>query len=267
MERIPPASGQPRAAADRPRRARGLLLFAVLVALHVWAAIVTQFSPGKFRNIANSIEFLRNAMPPAWNIIPDTVAAAVVTVHIALMGTTMALLIALPVSFLAARNTSPAPWLYNGVRGFLSFLRSVPEIVFALVLVPAIGLGPFPGVMALFFHNLGVLGKLISEMIEAAHPGPQEAVASTGAPRSLVLLFGIVPQIVPDVLSQAFYRLEVNVRQTIVLGFIGAGGIGHDLFLSFRVFQYREVVIQVAAIMLLVIAVDHLSAYVRRKVI
>lgn len=248
-------------------RARVALWIAVLVALHIWAAVVTEFSPTRFRNIANSLHFLRNALPPRWEIVPDILSAAVVTLHIALMGTSLALVVALPVAFLAARNTSPSPWVYTAARSLLSFLRAVPEIVFALVLVPAIGLGPFPGVMALFFHNFGVLGKLISEMIEGAHRGPQEAVASTGAARPLVLAFGILPQILPDVLSQAFYRLEVNVRQTIVLGFIGAGGIGHELFLSFRVFQYREVILQVAAIVVLVIAVDYLSSAVRRRVI
>lgn len=259
-------SGAPPGPAFAPR-ARVAFWIALLVALHAWAAVVTEFSPTRFRHIANSLHFLRNALPPRWEIVPDTLSAAVVTIHIALMGTSLALLLALPVAFLAARNTSPARWVYTTVRSLLSFLRAVPEIVFALVLVPAIGLGPFPGVMALFFHNFGVLGKLISEMIEAADRGPQEAVASTGAAQPLVLTFGILPQIVPDVLSQAFYRLEVNVRQTIVLGFIGAGGIGHELFLSFRVFQYREVILQVAAIILLVMAVDYLSSVVRKRVI
>lgn len=227
----------------------------------------TEFSPAKLVNISNTLEFMREGWPPRWNIAADTTRSAVTTIQIALMGTTMPLLLALPLSFLAARNTTPSGAVYSGVRAFLSFLRSVPEFVFALVLIPAIGLGPFPGVLALAFHNLGVMGKMISELIESAHIGPQEAVASTGAPNSLVMLFGIVPQIMPDVLSQAFYRFEVNIRSSVVLGFIGAGGIGQDLFIAFRVFQYREVVMHVMAILILVMAVDYISAAVRRRVI
>lgn len=258
-----PAGGTPSPLA----RLTPWLTAAALIALFVWSAKETEFSPAKFRNIANSIEFVRRSLPPRWDIIPDTLNAAVTTIHVAIMGTGLALAAALPVSILAASNTAPSRGVYHAVRWCLSLLRAVPEIVFALVLVPAIGLGPFPGVMALFLHNFGVLGKLIAELVEGANPGPQQAVLSAGASRPLVILFGIVPDIVPEVLSQAFYRLEVNVRQTIVLGFIGAGGIGHELFLSFRVFQYSEVIIQVAAIVLLVVLVDNVSAFVRRRVI
>lgn len=249
------------------QRVRIPLLLLGLVALHAWAAIATEISPAKFMNIGNTIEFLTETWPPRWDIVGNTARSAVMTIHIALMGTTLPLLVALPLSFIAARSTAPSRIVYNAVRAILSFLRSVPEFVFALILIPAIGLGPFPGVLALFFHNLGVMGKLFSELIESADLGPQEAVASTGAARTTVMLFGILPQITPDVLSQAFYRLEVNIRSSIVLGFIGAGGIGQDLFIAFRVFQYRQVIVHVAAILLLVILVDYLSAYVRKRVI
>lgn len=249
------------------RRVRVPLLFAALAAMHVWAAIATEISPSKFLNIGNTIEFLTETWPPRWDIVNNTLRSAVMTIHIALMGTTLPLLVALPLSFVAARTTAPSPIIYNAVRAILSFLRSVPEFVFALILIPAIGLGPFPGVLALFFHNLGVMGKMFSELIESADIGPQEAVASTGASNLLIKLYGILPQITPDVLSQAFYRLEVNIRSSIVLGFIGAGGIGQDLFIAFRVFQYRQVIVHIAAILLLVILVDYLSAFVRKRVI
>jgi len=237
-----------------------------LIALHGWAAVATEFSPSKLLNIRNTFEFLRQSWPPRLDIAGQTARSAVMTIHIALMGTTLPLLAALPLSFLAARNTAPLRALKDVTRFGLSFLRAVPEFVFALVLIPAIGLGPFPGVLALFLHNLGVLGKMISELIEAADPGPQEAVASTGASRPLVMLFGILPQIAPEILSQAFYRLEVNIRASVVLGFVGAGGIGQDLFIAFRVFQYRQVAVHVAAILLLIVLVDYLSGYVRRRV-
>src|SRR5690625_3946490 len=264
---------------DSPRRPRsavgaGLLAFnerarwqeLLLSALHACAARGTQLNVARLARLGNSIELLRRWWPPEGSLLAPTAEAAIVTLQIALMGTTVAVLVAVPLAFLAARNTAPSPWLYNGVRSFLTALRGIPEIVIALVLVPTVGLGPFPGVMALLIHNVGVLGKMISELIESSPRGPQEAVIAAGGDRGHVTLFGILPQIMPDTLSQAFYRLEVNVRASLVLGFIGAGGLGHELFLSFRIMRYQEVIVQVAAILLMISLVDYVSAFVRRRV-
>lgn len=260
----------------RPRTFDGAGLFSlnkrtwwlvlVLLAVHGWAAVGTEFSPTRFARLGNSVELLRRWWPPQWSLLGDTAAAALTTLQIALMGTTLAVMLAMPLAFLAARNTAPSPWLYNAVRSLLTMLRGIPEIVIALVLVPTVGLGPFPGVMALLIHNVGVLGKMISELIESAPVGPQEAVVAAGGGRGHVTMFGILPQIMPETLSQAFYRLEVNVRASLVLGFIGAGGLGHELFLSFRIMRYQEVILQVAAILLMISLVDYVSAFVRRRV-
>ncbi len=153
------------------------------------------------------------------------------------------------------------------MRGLFSFLRSIPDIVIGLVLVMAIGLGPFPAVIAIMLHNIGVLGKLVSELIEAADKGPQEAVQSLGLGRSMVALYGILPQIWPNVLSHFFYRFEVAIRTSLILGFIGAGGIGQLLFNSFRIFNYKEVMLYVLFIMALVIIVDLIGSYVRNRII
>lgn len=241
-------------------------LVLILLAIHVWAGIGTEFSPARFARFTNSVELLRRWWPPEWSLLGGTATAAIMTLQIALMGTTLAVLLAVPLAFLAARNTAPSAWIYNATRWLLTMLRGIPEIVIALVLVPTVGLGPFPGVMALLIHNLGVLGKMISELIESAPAGPQEAVVAAGGHRGHVTMFGILPQIIPETLSQAFYRLEVNVRASLVLGFIGAGGLGHELFLSFRIMRYQEVVLQVAAILLMITLVDYVSAFVRRRV-
>lgn len=272
MKSSPLRSDSPR----RPRSVDGAGLFTLnkrawwivllLLALHAWAAVGTEFNVARLARLGNSIELLRRWWPPEWSLLAPTAEAAIVTLQIALMGTTAAVLLAVPLAFLAARNTAPSPWLYNGVRSLLTALRGIPEIVIALVLVPTVGLGPFPGVMALLVHNVGVLGKMISELIESAPTGPQEAVLAAGGSRGHVTMFGILPQIMPETLSQAFYRLEVNVRASLVLGFIGAGGLGHELFLSFRIMRYQEVIIQVAAILLMISLVDYVSAFVRKRV-
>lgn len=233
-----------------------------------WSAAGTGFDPGELHKVGNSVEFvLKRWLPPDWSAGRESVQEAAVTIQIAILGTFLGLVGAVPVSFFAARNITPYPWIYNLVRGFLSLIRAIPEIVLALVFVPAVGLKPVTGVLALAIHNFGVLGKLISELIEASDPGPREAVASTGAPGTAVVWWGVIPEIIPNVLSQAFYRLEVAVRASLVLGLVGAGGIGNLLFIHFKVFDYEKVLVDVLAIMVMVAAIDFLGAYVRSRVI
>ncbi len=227
----------------------------------------TQIDFTKLAQISNLFEFIRQQwLPPAWEVFPSALRETLITLEIAFLGTIIAIFIALPISFLAANNTAPS-YVYNMMRTTLSFLRSVPEIVFGLLFVVSVGLGPFPAILAIMLHNIGVLGKLISELIEAADQGPQEALRSVGAKRSMIALYGILPQILPNVLSQYFYRLEVAIRTSLILGFIGAGGIGQQLFIHFKLFQYDKVAVDVLMIMILVIIIDYLSAMIRSKTI
>ena len=189
------------------------------------------------------------------------------TLAMAFLGSILGLLFALPLSFAAARNTAPSKIFYNFMRIALSFVRSVPEIVFGLILLTTLGLGPFPAVIAIMIHNVGVMGKLISELIEAADPGPQEAMKAVGAKNWLASLFSVLPQIWPNVLSNFFYRFEVAIRTSLILGFIGGGGIGQRLFNDFQTFQYPSVSLDVLIIMVMVIAVDFIGSYVRNRVI
>lgn len=241
------------------------ILSAIII---VWSAYGTEFDLSKFLDLNNSLLFLTTKwLPPDWSVLVPALKAAVITLQIAVLGTFLAILVALPLSFLAAYNTSPSFLVYNVTRWFLNLFRSVPEIVLGLLLVPSLGLGPFPAVMAIAIHNIGVMGKLIAELIEAADEGPQEAVKSVGANRLFVILYGILPQIIPNILSNYFYRLEVGVRASLILGFIGGGGIGNMLFIDFKIFNYQSVATEVLVIMLLVIAVDYLGTFVRKRVI
>jgi len=251
----------------RLRMRRWLIGLAVLGILF-WSAMGTESDVRKFADIGATAQFVATRwFPPDWSVLPKALHQAIITLQIAITGTFWALVAALPIAFLAAWNTAPHPAVYHLVRTLLSFARSVPEIVWALLFVPTIGLGPFGGVLAIFLHNLGVLGKLLSELVEAAERGPQEAVASVGARKVLVILFGIIPQIGPNILSHYFYRLEVGVRTSLILGFIGAGGIGAQLFIDFNLQNYTRVAVEVLVIMGLVVIVDYLGAYLRSKVI
>lgn len=236
--------------------------------LFLWSARGTNFNPMLFRDFPNTIRFVQKSfLNPDWSVLPMAIKQSVITLQIAIMGTTLALFIALPISFLAAKNTSPHWIINNTLRGTLSFLRSVPEIVFALIFVPTVSLGPFAGVLALAIHNIGVMGKLFSEIIESADIGPQEAVASTGAKKTIITLYGILPQVIPHILSNGFYRLEVSVRASLVLGLVGAGGVGQLLSIHFKMFQYNKVAVDCLVIMAMVILIDHVGGIIRRRVI
>ncbi|MDC3417985.1 phosphonate ABC transporter, permease protein PhnE [Aquibacillus sp. 3ASR75-54] len=228
---------------------------------------MTEFDLAKFRDFRNMIDFLHEWFPMETSKLDGMISDSLETIAMAFLGSFLGLLIALPISFAAAKNTASSSFLYQFTRIILSFMRSIPEIVFGLILLTVLGLGPFPAVLAILFHNIGVLGKLISELIESSDPGPKEALEAVGAKRWFAYLFSILPQIWPNVLSHYFYRLEVAIRTSLILGFIGGGGIGQRLFIDFKTFQYSSVSMDVFIIMVIVICVDLLGSYVRNKVI
>ena len=201
------------------------------------------------------------------NTFPQTVVGATLeTVQMALAGTFLALLIAFPIGFIAARNTTPHPLVYRAVRAVLNFLRTIPDLALGLVFVAAVGLGAFAGTLALAIHTATVLGKLLSESVENIDEGIVEAIRATGAGYSQILSFAVLPQILPDLISFTLYRLETNIRSASVLGLIGAGGIGYLMSTSFRTFQYQEAAAIVLVLIGLVMLVDYLSSRLRNWV-
>ncbi len=202
------------------------------------------------------------------NTFPNTVLGATIqTIQMAVAGTFIATLIAFPLGFLAARNTSPSPILYHAIKLTVNFLRTIPDFAAGLILIAAIGLGPFAGTLALAFHTTTVLVKLFSEAIENIDPGVVEAVTATGARYPQVVSFAVVPQVIPDFISFVLYRFETNIRAATVLGLIGAGGIGLIMNSDFRMFQYPQAAMSVIVLIVLVMLVDYLSARLRRLVI
>jgi phosphonate transport system permease protein len=145
--------------------------------------------------------------------------------------------------------------------------RAINEIVFALLFVVAVGLGPFAGVMALFVHNTGVFSKLYSEAVEAIDPRPVEGIRATGARFIPEIVFGVIPQVVPLWTSFILYRLETNVRSATTLGIVGAGGIGQTLYESIRSFQYGETAAQMLIVAVTVVSIDLISARIRRSLV
>ena len=202
------------------------------------------------------------------NTFPQTVMGATLeTIQMALAGTFLALIVAFPLGFLAARNTTPHPAVYRGVRLVLNLVRTIPDLALGLLFVAAVGLGAFAGTIALAIHTATVLGKLLSESVENIDEGVVEAIRATGAGYAQILSFAVVPQILPDLISFTLYRLETNIRAASVLGLIGAGGIGYLMNTSFRTFQYQEAAAIVLVLIALVMLVDYLSSRLRQLVV
>ncbi|WAL71484.1 phosphonate ABC transporter, permease protein PhnE [Kitasatospora sp. YST-16] len=256
----------------RPRRPRTLAaaaaVLALLAVLHVIAWNTTEMSLTALAEGWHGMaSFLDEAFPPRldWSVLKPSIDAALVTLWIGLLGTTLSIPPSLLLALLAARNVAPSRPVQQAARSLLSFLRSVPDVVFALVFVTAVGLGPFPGVLALVVHNIGVMGKLWAEALEDTDPGPAQALRSAGATRTQTALHALLPTATPRLAGLLLYRLDVNVRASLILGLVGAGGIGFLINQSIKLFRFDEMLTHILVVLTLIIAVDLLSATTRRR--
>ena len=207
-----------------------------------------------------SLAFWMYRLPEwSWLILETANMAALAT----LMGSAVALLLAFP----AARNIAPSGWLYQATRRFLEALRTVPEIVYALIFVWAFGIGPLAGILAIALHSAGANGKLFAEAIENADLRPWEAVRAAGGSWAQGCRFAILPQVLPNILSYVLLRFEVNIRSASVIGFVGAGGVGEELYKVISFNYYEEISAIVVLIILTVACVDLLSERLRHAAI
>lgn len=243
-----------------------LMKFAIIILLLYKSAIATKLNPlSLIQGIENVISLMARMLPPNFGVWRQVLSLSLETIYIAITATTLAIIISFPLSLMAAKNTTPHPITYHVIRNILNFLRGVPELIFALLFVVAVGMGPFAGVLALATHTIGVLGKIFAEYIEEAKLGPQEAIISTGATKLQVIYYGIIPQIIPNILAMIFYRFEVNVRSATVLGFVGAGGIGFYLLTAMRLLNYSTSITCIIAILIMVGMIDYLGSFIRLK--
>ena len=238
------------------------------------------FEPEGRRNIW---KFVTGMFPPdlSWNFLSLLGRPILETIQISLMGTVIAVVIGFPLGLLATSSLTfkgilheqelagsrPHAMLRKGsyllARAILSLFRTIPEFVWAFMFVRAVGLGPFPGVLAIAISYSGMLGKVYSEILEHVNPGPLEALQATGASRLTILLYGLLPQSLPNLVSYTLYRWECAIRASAILGFVGAGGIGQQLEISMRMFNFNQVTTLVAILFVMVAGVDTLSARVR----
>lgn len=229
-------------------------------------------------------DFLSGLIPPAHSreFLTFAIKPTLDTLCISILGTLLGVFLAFPLSLLSTRSlyqggvtvseraqtlskVRTAPYFLS--RGFLNLLRSIPELVWALIFVRAVGLGPLPGVLALGVAYAGMLGKLYSEILDSVDSKPIDALHSTGASKARIILYGYLPLAFPDLISYTLYRWECGIRAAVVLGFVGAGGIGQELELSMRMFNYHEVSTLLIILFLLVGMAGLISSWIRKRII
>jgi len=268
-----PTLAAPPAVSTVPRvplvqRLQRWLVWAVVAGLLAWSWAPAEMFRVEylFTDWRNMAEFGRAFLHPNFHDWRQYLSDMIVTIQIAIWGTALAVVLGIPFSILCASNVAPQ-WVVQPVRRLMDSCRAINEIVFALMFVVAVGLGPFAGVMALVVHNLGIFAKLFSEAVEAVDPRPVEGIRVTGAVRMQEVLFGVIPQVLPLWSSFTLYRLETNVRSATTLGIVGAGGIGQTLYESIRAFHYAETAAQVLVIVVTVILLDLFSARLRKALV
>ncbi len=232
-----------------------------------WAWQGAEMAPGQLiANADNMATLAGDFFPPQLGNIKLYIDQMLVTIQIAVWGTLLAVIFAIPCGLLSSENLAPW-WVNQPMRRLMDACRAINELVFAMLFVVAVGLGPFAGTMALFVHATGVLAKLFSEAVEVADPGPMEGVRVTGAGRVEEILYGLIPQVLPLWISLSLYRFETNIRSATVLGMVGGGGIGVVLWESLRGFQYTETSTIMLVIIIAVTLLDMASQWLRRHFI
>jgi phosphonate transport system permease protein len=229
----------------------------------VWAS---GFTPDRLSGgLGNLLRFLSQAVPPATGRLPNVAAAALETFEMALVGTAIGAVLSLPLALLAAKNTSPHTVVYGATRGVVSFLRAVPDLVWGLIFIVAVGLGPPAGILAIAVDVTGFCGRFYAERIEELDPGPSEALRATGATPYAVIAGSVVPAAFPSFVATTLFALESATRSAVVLGLVGAGGIGIELTASMELFRFDEAFTIVLVIFAVVVAVERISAAIRRR--
>ena len=242
-----------------------LLLWATFIALTVYCLIRFDFSPERLWNGLDQLGIVvREMFPPDPGEAPEDILWSLLeTLAMAFLGTIFAAIAAVPLSFLAARNTLPFSLPRLGVRRFLDTLRGIDQLIWALIFVRAIGLGPLAGIMAIFISDTGTLAKLFSEAVENIDQKPIDGVRAAGGGRIQTLRYAVIPQVLPMYLSSTLYMFESNVRSATILGIVGAGGIGFQLSDRIRAHRWEEVCFILILILVTVAIIDYLSKILR----
>lgn len=245
------------------------LIFAGILAFYLFSMYWTQNQMvGGFGNaLGNMTEVIKKFFPPRLSIIPAIWNPMAQTIQMAIIATTVAAILTVPLALLSARNIATIKPLYYITRTFMNILRTIPDLVLAVIFVGLFGVGLFPGILALIIFSLGILAKLISETIEAVDMNPLEAMRASGGNVFQVIVYGLAPQVLPQFTSFILYVFEINVRASVVLGLVGAGGIGLILDRELQFYNYPNAMAIIILIFIVVIVIEYISNKIREALI
>ncbi len=220
-----------------------------------------------YEGIPDLIEIMGEMLPPDFSRASEWIKPLIDTVAMSIAGTGIAVVFSFPIALGAARNTTPHPFIYFISRILLNIARAIPELLMGIIFVVAVGFGALPGVLALGFHSIGMVGKFFAESIEHTDKAPIEAAKSAGANHLQIIFHSIFPQVLPQIADVIFYRWEYNFRASMVLGAVGAGGIGFEIIGALRLLKYEEVSALLLIVLMMVTLVDSLGNYLRQQFI
>ncbi|PKJ55212.1 phosphonate ABC transporter, permease protein PhnE [Bacillus sp. SN10] len=243
------------------------MLTVILVILLLWgSSIQVDASFSKLVvGFPNMMDLLKEMVPPDWSYFQVITTAMLDTIRMAIIGTTLGSILAIPLALFAASNVFTSTFLYSPARLILNFIRTIPDLLLAAIFVAIFGIGPLPGILALTFFSIGLVAKLLYESIESIDPGPLEAMTAVGANKVQWIVYGVIPQVKAHFVSYVLYTFEVNVRAAAVLGLVGAGGIGlyYDRTLGFL--QYQQTASIIIYTLIVVLLIDYVSTLLREK--
>jgi phosphonate transport system permease protein len=244
----------------------GIGLSGVIVVAVMWSLAGSGFDIERFvTGIPRMADFISRLWPPNFDKTGTIVRLLIETLQMAIIGTLIGAALSLVISFGASSNIAPR-WLYLTSRMILNILRSIPELIFALMFVSAVGLGPFAGILALILGSMGSIAKVFAEAMESVDAAPLGALESTGASRRQVTVYGILPQAAPLLISYTLLLFEGNVRGATILGIVGAGGIGMELTTAMRLYDYGHLLAIIIGIVVLVTIIDRISSVIRKRI-
>ncbi|AHF75173.1 Phosphonate transport systems inner membrane component [Sodalis praecaptivus] len=240
------------------------LLFAIFVIFFAWSLSAAGISvPQLLRGLPNMATIAKDMMPPATDRALPMMSALLVTFQMALVGTVIGIILSLPLAVLMARNYTPHPAVRTAIRGAVSFIRTVPDLAWALFFVASVGLGPFAGTLTLIMDTVGFCARFFAEAIEEVDEGPPEALTAMGASRTAIIVCAALPMSLPSLINSSLFSCEKAVRSSVVLGLVGAGGIGAELAIAMEMFRFDQAATIILMIFLLVLGVEKLSSYAR----
>lgn len=253
-----------------PSKTKWVVTISLIVVLvfYLISSIKTEsFIVHFFVKLPNVFGLVGDFFPPDWGYVNQIWPKLFETIHIAIIATTIAVIISIPFSLLTANNVTTNSWIYQGMRFILNIIRTIPDIVLAVVFVGLFGIGAFSGIVALIIFAVGILVKLMSEVIETIDMSPTEAIRASGGNGLQTISFAIVPQVLPQFISFSLYVFEINIRASLVLGLVGAGGIGQLLNTQINFMNYQAVSTIIIIVFAVVVVIDFISGKLREGLV